>query len=1049
MFGNSFGNSNNNNAFGSGQSSFGNNVNTMNSQPANNNLFGMNNNSNQTNAQSGFGGFSNNNSTQSTFGQSNAANTSFGGLNNQSNNNNGNPFGSMNNQTNNAFGMNNTNTNNSGGLFGQNNNQQQQQGGLFGQNNNNTNTNTGGGLFGQAKPSMFGTNAATNNAFGGTSNTFGANNNANNAFGSNTTNNAFGSNTTNNAFGANTNNNNAFGGMNNNQQQGGLFGQQQGNSMFRQNNNNQQQQGGLFGNKPATSAGLFGQNSNTQQQGNLFGNKPAVGGGLFGQNNSAGTNAFGANNTNNTNNALGANTGTNNTFGANNTTNNAFGMNNNTGNTFGMNNNTTNNAFGGMNNNQQQGGLFGNKPATSAGLFGQNNNTQQPQQGGLFGQTNNNNTMGGGLFGQSNNQQPPQQGGLFGQNNSTNAQTGGLFGNKPANTLGAPSSFGTNNAQGGFNNATNSIFGANNNTATNSGGLFGNKPTLGASNSTVGGGLFGQNNNAPNSMGSGLFGQNNNTQQPQQGGLFGQNNNTNTQAGGLFGSKPALGSTGATGGLFGQNNTANNTLGGAPAPGASATGGLFGAKPAGTLGTTGGITGATTGGLFGAKPAMSTLGSTGFGAPAAPTLGAPAAGGLFGAQPTAQKSLFGATTNNPSAPVVSTAPTSGLFGAKLGTTAPQTTQTSLFGQNQSGNSTLTSGALGQTAIMTNPGSQNDDISQLFVKIDVGESITQPNEPLTNNDVSGISTIRPSSRGVPKSFFLSRKPISVNHGTNTKTNLLPSSEKNSSILLLPNSTSDLLFNPNNSSFKTLIIKKHKEEKSKDVKDNEDIKRISFTNETTKDVEGTDSFINLPQTPVPQKTVDIEQVDKVESIKVFPPITPVSSEEDIVNTAPVSKDSFVKFPNALNDDILFLDNGYYISPSLDSLNSMDLLSLRNVSNLIVGHKDFGKIEFLEPVDLNSVSLKHICGGIIKFLPQGFVAYEGFFKPPKKGEGLNSKAKITLFNCYPRKKDDRSPITDVNHPILEKHIKNLKESETFHFVSYEPSSGKYIFTIDQLIN
>ena len=130
--------------------------------------------------------------------------------------------------------------------------------------------------------------------------------------------------------------------------------------------------------------------------------------------------------------------------------------------------------------------MFAPKPAnTGGGLFGNTNTNNSNTGGGLFsGFGNNNNnanqnqqSQGGGLFANTNNQQQ-KPGGLFG--NITTNTGGGLFGNLGNN----------NNQQGG-----NSLFGGNNQQQQQSGGLFGN---------------------TTNNQGPSLFGSQQQQQQPQQ-----------------------------------------------------------------------------------------------------------------------------------------------------------------------------------------------------------------------------------------------------------------------------------------------------------------------------------------------------------------------------------------------------------------------------------------------------------------------------------------------------------------------------------------------------
>lgn len=181
--------------------------------------------------------------------------------------------------------------------------------------------------------------------------------------------------------------------------------------------------------------------------------------------------------------------------------------------------------FGQQNNQQtgQSGGLFGqSQPAQtntpSFGGFG----SAQPQQMPAFGSSTTN-TGGGGLFGQT--QQQPSSGFSFGQNTTTPTQP---FGQTAQNNQPKPAGF------GGFGAST---------TGTSSGfGGFGahqtQQPAFGSS--TSGANTFGA------KPAGGLFGQ-----QPQQAGAFGQ--------------PPA------TGGLFGggANNISAQQTGGMPTQGTS------------------------------------------------------------------------------------------------------------------------------------------------------------------------------------------------------------------------------------------------------------------------------------------------------------------------------------------------------------------------------------------------------------------------------------------------------------------------------------------------
>ncbi|KAM3164894.1 Peptidase S59 domain-containing protein [Lachancea thermotolerans] len=1032
--------------------------------------------------------------TSSPFAQNNSTNTNAFGMvgNNNNNNNNNNTTGGL-------FGQNNTGAAGTsafgqpagGSLFGANNaannspfglNKPASSGGLFGQPSN-TAAPGGSGLFGQSNNTAQGSGGlfGQNNNTGTTgSSMFGATNNApgqqpGGLFGQPSTNTGGG------LFGQNNNanaNNPPFGQSNTNTG-GGLFGQNPNNgaanSPFGQNNQ-AQAGGGLFGNKSGPSGGLFGQNNNTSG-GGLFGQANNTNNSPFGQNNNAGGGLFGQNNSGNTGGGLfGQNNNNNNTtggglFGQNNNNNNnnnnnagggLFGQNNNNatgGGLFGQ--NTANNSTFGQNSgsapfgqSQQQGSsLFGNKPAGSGGLFGQNNTAStgfgqnnSSAGGGLFGQNNNNNSTGntGGLFGQNNTNTGS---GLFGQNSSQQQQqqqpAGGLFGQNTQQNQGGL--FGQNNA-----NTGGGLFGQNNQQQQQqpSGGLFGAKPATGA----TGGGLFGQNNNQQPPATGGLFGQNNNANQPStSGGLFG-NKPAGSTGGGLFGQNNTAGNTGTTGGgLFGQNNStaANNSSGGGlfgAKPATNTGGGLFGNKPAGAP-TTGG-------GLFGSKPAGTATGTTG--------------GGLFGAKPAgaATGGLFGNTngTNNTNATGTQPGVSGGLFGNQ---------------QNQHQAAPGSQPSLQQTG--ANPYGTNE----LFSRVLIPDSITQPTKPSAtklNADFKKKASLSGAYRLAPKPLFAPRSastsPVARLGSTTTPQSngrvlsvasstdslgreIVPANTGSSSIFTnesdeLILSSNDTLFNPDKKSFKNLIINRKKMEDTVDSKEDDQVLRITFkadgdstSNEGVQGGAKTEStkietplYDDVQGTPLRQGS----RIDAPFKNSVSTPLakTPLKSS-NLASSSATSTTINEKPSGVIGDDISFMDDGYYISPSLETLSSMTLLQLRKVSGLTIGRRDYGKIDFLEPVDLSNISLPALCGQLVVFEPKTCTVCPNASMQPAEGEGLNVRARISTSGCYPVDKSTRKPIKDPNHPIIKRHINRLKSISDTKFDSYDPQTGTWVFTVD----
>jgi hypothetical protein len=321
---------------------------------------------------------------------------------------------------------------------------------------------------------------------------------------------------------------------------GGLFGQPQGMGQM-----NQPQQGGLWGSQNTLGAGknlgsnpggFFGQSTSLGGMGmsSLGGNtsNPAQGG-LFGQPQQQGSTGGGL---------LGqGSTGTGGTLVG------GSGI-------FGQQQPST----GPMSSAPTTGGLFGSTPSSGSGLFGNQQQQQQPQTGGFggFGQSTFGSTgqqQGSGLFGQT---QPQQGSGLFGgmgnglvQPQQQQQGTSGLFGGMSGG-LGQTTQ---PQQQGGLFSSTSTTFGQP------------QQPQQIGTFSGIGLGGIGQNQQQPQQqgLGSSLFGQQPNTMSAttQQTGMFGTSvfggGSTNIgQSGGLLGS-----STTKPGGLFGTTTGAGLGVG--------------------------------------------------------------------------------------------------------------------------------------------------------------------------------------------------------------------------------------------------------------------------------------------------------------------------------------------------------------------------------------------------------------------------------------------------------------------------------------------------------
>ncbi|KAI1124556.1 nuclear protein 96-domain-containing protein [Nemania abortiva] len=1011
--------------------------------------------SSNNNTGGGFGGFGGTNNTNTSGFGANAGNTT-GAFGSSANTGGGGLFGSggstgaFGSGTTSAFGSNNNNTS----AFGA-------KPSAFG-----TTSSAGGGLFGGS------TTSTTNNAFG----SFGNNTSTASPFGGGSGSSLFGSSANKPAFGSTTT-----------ATSGGLFGS--GGT-----NTNNTSSFGSFGGTTlgGASTGALGavgdppgtanvtnfqplvekENASTNAQNsfqNILFQDPykkwsaeelrlvdysagrryggATGGGAFGTGSTFGS--FGANNQPSTSAFGGSNTNT--------TGNNLFGNNASTGGAFGQ-TNTGTSAFG----SNTGGGLFG-KPATTGGLFGSSTTTSQPaQSGGLFGTSGgsfgNNTGTTSNAFGSGNTN---TSGGLFGSSNQN--KPGFSFGNTGSNTGGFGG--GTTNAFGGTNtNTGGGLFGSTSNTNNTGGGLFGNanQQTTSAFGNTGG---FGAQNQQQQQTG-GLFGS---QQKPAGTGLFGSAG-TNTNTGGGFGN------TANSGSAFGQLNT-------------SQTGGsIFGAKPA--TGSTGGLFGNagttqntnTGGGLFGSldqnqnqqqQPQQS--------------------GGLFSSlNQTQQKpSLFGSATQ-PTGSSMFGAPKPQQQGSIFGSSTAQQPQNSTMGSSMFGNS---QGAQSNAPSLT--ASINDPSAFGSIFAGLGNNETTNPGPLatpTNKRQSRRPSILPYYKLNPTSVSRFVTPQKRGFGFSYSTYGTPNSP--SSVASTPGGMSQSLLGGSLSRSLGKSVSTSNLRRSFNVEDsvlvpgafsassgpkmyhNGSVKKLVINKDLRSDLFSTPTKDKpAPETPntarkltkrVSFDTTNVAAIEDRSIMNGSPSSTPSAeqlgyirpkitngingSSQAVASSAPemeqvkgnelaiVHENEAASPPVRISGAPRDGEPGdYWMSPTKDEIENMNRVQRQKVADLTVGREHIGYVKFKVPVDLTSIDLDTICGGIVVLTPRSATVYPNPAQKPPVGKGLNVPALINLENAWPRSSRTGKPT------LIAKHVERLKKIQDTKFERYSEETGEWTFSVE----
>lgn len=125
-------------------------------------------------------------------------------------------------------------------------------------------------------------------------------------------------------------------------------------------------------------------------------------------------------------------------------------------------------------------------------------------------------------------------------------------------------------------------------------------------------------------------------------------------------------------------------------------------------------------------------------------------------------------------------------------------------------------------------------------------------------------------------------------------------------------------------------------------------------------------------------------------------------------------------------------YKMTPSNYDIFRMSQKELENVEDFSI-ENEYGKIEYLEPVDLYKANLDEIFE-----ISQGEVSVYGnnFFRPPK-GEKFNKKATIYLYKMFPGEEESKKD-------FLEKLQKNCIQIGA-EFRGYLPEKGIFIFNVE----
>ncbi|KAL4974153.1 nuclear protein 96-domain-containing protein [Aspergillus desertorum] len=137
-------------------------------------------------------------------------------------------------------------------------------------------------------------------------------------------------------------------------------------------------------------------------------------------------------------------------------------------------------------------------------------------------------------------------------------------------------------------------------------------------------------------------------------------------------------------------------------------------------------------------------------------------------------------------------------------------------------------------------------------------------------------------------------------------------------------------------------------------------------------------------------------------------------------------------------------YWMKPSRAELSKMSRDQLKRFTGLTVGRERCGAVTFDDPVDLTTIDLDNLLGGLVDIGIRKITVYPDESIKPARGKGLNVPSTLRIENSWPRGRDKKGPSSATSGPLFEKHIDRLMKVHNTEFVDYETDTGTWVFRV-----
>lgn len=133
-----------------------------------------------------------------------------------------------------------------------------------------------------------------------------------------------------------------------------------------------------------------------------------------------------------------------------------------------------------------------------------------------------------------------------------------------------------------------------------------------------------------------------------------------------------------------------------------------------------------------------------------------------------------------------------------------------------------------------------------------------------------------------------------------------------------------------------------------------------------------------------------------------------------------------------------------PSRAELSKLTRDQLKQVEDFTVGRQQCGQVTFDRPVDLTTIDLDNVLGGVVQITVRSITVYPDEATKPPRGKGLNVPSTLLIENSWPRGRDRKSSSAITSGPLFDKHVDRLKKVTNTEFVSYGKETGIWVFRV-----